>query len=195
MDEPPFTAVLLGRILARARETLNRSPEQVGAVVGVSGRTIRRLEDGEGGRPRRVTLDSLAGFYGLNAEFLANLTSWYELTSDEARLPLLDWSRNAVGEALVEQLDDDLEELAMRAARAGKPQSQVTLPFGIGRTHLAAYLEHGARSAEREEALTLLADYIALDLGRRRLVRGVVSDLRRAQRAEREQAPGAEDPG
>ncbi len=195
MDEPPFTALLLGRILARARETLNRSPEQVGAVVGVSGRTIRRLEEGEGGRPRRVTLDSLAGFYGLNAEFLVNLTNWYELTSDEARQPLLDWSRDAVGEALVEQLDDDLEELAMRAARAGNAQNQVSLPFGIGRSHLAAYLQHGAASAERDEALTLLADYIALDLTRRRLVRGVVSDLRRAQRAEREEATGVEDPG
>src|ERR1700693_3428895 len=61
MSEQP--RAVLGEVLRRAREGLSRSPEQVGALVGISGRTVRRLEVGEADSPRRVTLDALAGFY------------------------------------------------------------------------------------------------------------------------------------
>ena len=43
--------MVLGEVLRRAREGLNRSPEQVGALVGISGRTVRRLEAGMPERP------------------------------------------------------------------------------------------------------------------------------------------------
>ena len=67
---------LLSFVFTEARETLERSPEQVGRTLGMSGRTVRRLEDPEDEqRPRRATLHALAEFYGLDAGFMTTLAS------------------------------------------------------------------------------------------------------------------------
>src|SRR5690348_15241828 len=55
---------LFSLVLTEARLTLDRSPEQVEAAVGVSGRTIRRLEDPASDMsPRGTTLAAVANFY------------------------------------------------------------------------------------------------------------------------------------
>ena len=109
---------VLGEVLRRAREALNRSPEQVGALVGISGRTVRRLEAGDAERPRRVTLEALAGFYGLNPDVIVELA---EVGPEEELLPRL---RRRVEEAIgpgvvaaLEDVEDEEVELAMRLAR------------------------------------------------------------------------------
>ena len=70
---------VLGLVLTEARELLARSPEQVGAATGLSGRTIRRLEAGLSRRPHTTTLEVLAEYYALDAELLHQLVAWSEL--------------------------------------------------------------------------------------------------------------------
>jgi transcriptional regulator with XRE-family HTH domain len=175
---------LLGRVLWRARETLDRSPEQVGSVVGVSGRTIRRLEENTGGRPRRVTIESLAAFYGLNEDFLVELAAGFELCDEEVERTLMESAGHLLGPEVADALAGDFEELAARLSRAAGTTARVAVPMGIGRTHLTAFL-HGAAPHERDEAFELLAGYVALDQTRRRMVRELMFDLRRAQQAAR----------
>src|SRR4051812_25488560 len=75
---------LLGHVLREARETIDRSPEQVAQVAGTSGRTIRRLEEGQyDSRPRAVTLDALSTFYGLRSGFVRELADWGEARDDD----------------------------------------------------------------------------------------------------------------
>src|SRR5579862_10154 len=61
---------VLGHVAREGRLFLGESPEQVGGSIGVSGRTIRRLETAESARrPRDITLRTLASYYGMSPDF------------------------------------------------------------------------------------------------------------------------------
>jgi hypothetical protein len=67
---------LLARVVREGRYLTTESPEQVGAAVGLSGRTVRRIEDVKmDRRPRRLTIETLAHYYSLDAELLMMLTN------------------------------------------------------------------------------------------------------------------------
>lgn len=176
---------ILGEVLRRARESLGRSPEQVGALVGISGRTIRRLEVGTAGRPRRVTLEALAGFYGLNPDVIVDLAD-----SDEDEL--LESLRGRISAALgpgvaeaLKDVEDEAVELAMRLARLSGSQAGGLSPER-GRTQFViSYLRGGGQRSSREqaEAVDAIVDFLALDSARRSVARQLLRDLRAAQEA------------
>lgn len=177
-------STVLGEVLRRARESLGRSPEQVGAVVGIAGRTIRRLEAGESDRPRRVTLETLAGFYGLEADALIGLAdapaepvALLQLLRDEVA------ARTApeVVEAL-EGIDDEPIELAMRWARSPATGSDVVHDERLA--DLIAELRRTSPHDYRATSEALWA-FVALDRARKGLVLALLRDLRSAQHAER----------
>lgn len=185
---------LLGKVLSRARATVGRSPEQVGEQVGVSGRTIRRLEEGTSARPRRTTLQALASYYGLNREFLLALGDWSasRITAADVSDRVRDRAERELGAEVVQALgasrDDDVE-LVMRLARG--PQSglvPLNLP-GSGRMQTALTLLQTLKgpgapwSSERErlEVLTAVGSLIALDKRRRRVVAELIEQLHEAQ--------------
>jgi len=120
---------VLGDVMRRAREALNRSPEQVGALVGISGRTVRRLEVGAAERPRRVTLEALAGFYGLNPDVVV------QLAEPQSETELLERLRGQVEEVLgagvaaaLNDVENEAAELAMRLARLSGARSDDLSP-------------------------------------------------------------------
>lgn len=176
---------MLGEVLRRAREALGRSPEQVGAVTGIAGRTIRRLEAGESDRPRRVTLETLAGFYGLEPDALIGLAD-----APADRMAFLSMLRDQVAshtapevvEAL-EGLDDEPVELAMRWARTPGQRSD----FGVDEERLGERLADLRRASPQDYAMTADAvwAFMALDRTRKSLVLGLLRDLRSAQEGER----------
>lgn len=175
-------ARLLGEVLARAREMVGRSPEQVGDQTGVNGRTIRRLEDGGSRRPRRTTLQALAGFYGLDAEFLTLLAEWSADGAEGGRLEglVLKVARAEIGEAAIAELDEGEEgnllfAVTMRLSRRRSGGSQ------SGGSH------HGGvslPSLEEEEVAGLVELIAGLDRRRRRMVIDLLLELRRGQAAE-----------
>lgn len=183
-DEAPG---VLGEVLRRARQTLNRSPEQVGALVGISGRTVRRLEAGAPDKPRRVTLEALAGFYGLNPDVIV------ELAEAESAPDLLARLREQVAEALgpgvtaaLEDVEDEAVELAMRLARLSGSRADALSP-ARGRTQLViSYLRSGGKHSPRDhvEAVDAFVDFLSLDARRREVARQVLGDLRLAQESE-----------
>src|SRR4051794_37568430 len=125
---------LLGAVLREARETVDRSPEQVGSAAGVSGRTIRRLEEPEPDttRPRRVTLEALASFYGLRTSFVRQLAEWGDAAGEPLAELLRDAAAAALGAEVVEGYatgdDDELTTLAMRMARHSTPRPEAPNP-------------------------------------------------------------------
>jgi len=174
-------ARLLGEVLARAREMVGRSPEQVGDQTGVHGRTIRRLEDGSSRRPRRTTLQALAGFYGLDAEFLARLAEWSAAGAEGEWLHglVIGEARTEIGEAAIAELDEEeqgdlLIAVAMRLSRRGGGS------LSGGSLHGAA----NPASVEEEEIAGLIELLTGLDRRRRRVVVGLLLELRRGQVAE-----------
>lgn len=185
---------LLGEVLLRARETLHRSPEQVGALVGISGRTIRRLEEGEGGHPRRVTLEALAGFYGLNPDVIAELAD-VELAGDDLLGLVRERAAAALGPQVVQALEgveDEPVELAMRLARASTP-SDASSPRRGKTQFVISFLREARGTSPREqtEAVDAFVDFLVLDRARRGLARQLLRDMRQAQDAER----GPDTPG
>jgi transcriptional regulator with XRE-family HTH domain len=184
--------VVLGEVLRRAREGLNRSPEQVGALVGISGRTVRRLESGDADRPRRVTLDALAGFYGLNADAVAEIAE-YELDPPAGSGAFLLHLRERVTELLgpgvaeaLEGVEQESVELAMRLARLSGRRADAFSPDRARAQAVISYLRGAASSSPREhaEAVQAFVDFLALDRGRRALAGHLLHDLRQAQDAE-----------
>lgn len=178
---------VLGEVLRRAREALNRSPEQVGALVGISGRTVRRLEAGDAERPRRVTLEALAGFYGLNPDVIVQLA---EAEPEEELLPRL---RRQVEEAIgagvvaaLEDVEDEEVELAMRLARLSGSRADSLSPERGRAQFVISFLRSAGERAPRDhtEAVEAFVDYLALDPGRRAVARQVLRDLRLAQDSE-----------
>lgn len=178
---------VLGQVLQRARDLLNRSPEQVGAMVGISGRTVRRLEVGEAERPRRVTLEALAGFYGLNPDFIAWLG---EFPADAELLgDLRERVRESLGQGVVDALYGDEQEeaeLAMRLARLGdargvgtsseRGQAQLVISF------LRNAGAHGL--VEHSETVQAFVNFLALSPERQAAARQVLRDMRLAQGEE-----------
>ena len=183
---------LLGRMLQEGREVAGRSPEAVATVTGISGKTIRRLEEGETARPRPVTLDSLAGFYALDAAFLRQLAEWDELAGEELSGGVRELAVARLGPLAPEtaaEADDPLLWLAMRLGTAGasRPREEAN---GSGRGELLWGLP-GTRLADvdartRAQMTALLEDLLALDPRRRELVTELVADMRAAQERGRD---------
>jgi transcriptional regulator with XRE-family HTH domain len=175
-------ARLLGEVLARAREMVGRSPEQVGDQTGVHGRTIRRLEDGDSQRPRRTTLQALAGYYGLDADFLTCLARWSAEGAEDETLRRLvtEEARAEIGDAAIAELDEQEEgdllfAIAMRLARrrgAGTPSV---------RAPVAGAIQVGPEEEEIDSLVQVLA---SLDRRRRRVAAELLFELRRGQVAE-----------
>jgi transcriptional regulator with XRE-family HTH domain len=158
----PSALRVLGQILAQARALVGRSPEQVGAATGLSGKTIRRLEAGLIIRPHTTTLEALANFYALDADVLHQLVLWRDLDEDnllEALRPLDDTAPDTL----------DTAQLAMRSARRG---------FEATRGHV----ERALSDPEIDE---LVENFLALDQRRRTYVRLLVRDLRVASEQTR----------
>jgi transcriptional regulator with XRE-family HTH domain len=173
-------ARLLGEVLARAREMVGRSPEQVGDQTGVNGRTIRRLEDGGSRRPRRTTLQALAGFYGLDAEFLTLLAEWSAEGAEGEWLEglVLGVARREIGEPAIAELDDGEE---------GNLLFAVTMRLSRRRGSLSGGSYHGGvslPSPEEEEVAGIVELIAGLDRRRRRMVIDLLMELRRGQAAE-----------
>lgn len=178
---------VLGEALRRGREAVGRSPEQVGAIVGVAGRTIRRLEAGESERPRRVTLEGLAGFYGFDPRALWELA---DAPGDPPRIleRLRDEVSTRTAPEVVEALegvDDEPVELAMRWLRS-RPAGGNGDDLDGAQEHVVALLNELRKNSAREhgdavEALRMLA---SLDRSRRALALALLKDLRAAQDAE-----------
>lgn len=171
-------ARLLGEVLARAREMVGRSPEQVGDQTGVHGRTIRRLEDGNSRRPRRTTLQALAGFYGLDADFLIRLAGWSADGAEGEMLQrlVIEAARTEIGEPAIAELDEQEEgdllvAVSMRLSRRNR-----------GRSPSGRSLSGGG--IEEEEISSLVAVFTSLDRRRRRVVGEFLLELRRGQAAE-----------
>lgn len=179
----------MGQVLRGARETLgDRSPELVARSAGVSGRTIRRLEDGEyDSRPRALTLDALASFYGLRAGFLRKLGTWTDLPAEEVAPRLHEAAREVLGDEAFEEEDDDLSVLAMRVARATTThrESPWTRKSDVvaGDDAQGLFLEPGGRDAD---AIALMRDFLRLDRRRQRMLLDLVAELRHARDAERD---------
>ena len=185
-QRPP---AVLGEVLRRARDGLNRSPEQVGALVGISGRTVRRLEAGDVDRPRRVTLEALAGFYGLNADVVAEIAEFEPEADEELLLHLRGRVDVVLGPGVTQALEGDEKEsveLAMRLARLGGSRAN-GLSAERGRTQqVIGYLRGSATGSPHEhaEVVDAFADFLALDRQRRSLARQLLRDLRQSQESE-----------
>lgn len=179
---------MLGDVLRRARETLNRSPEQVGSLVGISGRTVRRLEDGESQTPRRVTLEALAGYYGLNPDVIVRLAEAPD--ADALLRDLREQTESLLGAGVTEALREDENEaveLAMRLSRLSGARADGLSPSRGKGQSVMAFLRSSAKRSPREytEAVDAFVDFLALDSGRRTLAQQLLRDLHAAQQAER----------
>jgi transcriptional regulator with XRE-family HTH domain len=152
-----IAGVVLAHIAREGRLFLGESPEQVGGSIGVSGRTIRRLEEAASSRPRDITLRTLATYYGMNPDFF-RWVARQAATGDglEERL------RHRAELAGLQQVDDPLA-LALMLARH-RPAARVT--------------------REQAELEALQSDMALLNGRRRRLVRQFVDELRLAQTEE-----------
>jgi transcriptional regulator with XRE-family HTH domain len=148
----------LAHVLREGRLLLGESPEQVGGSIGISGRTIRRLETAENARPREITLTVLAAYYNLNAEFVRWL----------ARV-------NVDGSELETRLMHQAERASLR------PAESELLPLAL---MLARHRPAQRQSRQAIELENLQADVGLLNERRRRLVRQFVEELRLAQSEE-----------
>ncbi len=180
---------VLGEVLRRARDSLNRSPEQVGALVGISGRTVRRLEAGDADRPRRVTLDALSGFYGLNPDVIAELAEFEPDATEELHRHLRARVAEVIGEGVAQALEGvehEPVELAMRLARLGGSRAASMTPERGRAQSVISYLRGAASISPREhaEAVDAFVDFLALDRSRRALARQLLRDMHQAQDVE-----------
>jgi transcriptional regulator with XRE-family HTH domain len=176
-NPPPPSLRLLGRVLGQARADLGRSPEQVGAMIPISGRTIRRLEAGAG-PPRPVTLEILAEHYGLNAPFLRRLAAQRERSQDLLEADLRAEAATIAGGLAPLDEPGGMLVLAMRLARQGQTQEQMAA-------------RHHARE---DEVAAVVHDFVRLDRPRRELVRAVIRDLVAARRQEQAVQAAGEAP-
>lgn len=175
---------VLGQVLQRARDLLNRSPEQVGAMVGISGRTVRRLEVADAERPRRVTLEALAGFYGLNPDFVVWLGEFP--TDGELLHDLRERVQETLGAGVVEALRGDEQEdveLAMRLARlSGAPGLGGSVERGQAQLVISFLRNAGVHgSAEHAQTVQAFVDFLALNPERQAAARRILRDMRLAQ--------------
>lgn len=149
---------LLAHVLREGRVLLGESPEQVGGSLGISGRTIRRIEAGTSAHPRDITLTTLAGYYGMNPAFIRWLV---RAETDGGELEML---------------------LARQAELAGVHQpADRPLPLAL----MLARHKGTQRTSDRDVELEALhADLSLLNERRRQMVRQLVDELRLAQSEE-----------
>jgi transcriptional regulator with XRE-family HTH domain len=183
---------LLGAVLKSARETVDRSPEQVGNATGISGRTVRRLEEGAqtAMRPRPVTLDALAGFYGLRAKALNDLAELSDCTGQALVERVRDLAEQTLGADAVRDASGDEDEvfvLAMRMARQLPARTEASAePFAMRLTRWAGI----EQAADAEMVGELLEDLLVLDRRRLRLAADLVAELRAAREQELRSSDG-----
>ena len=164
---------LLSFVFTEARETLERSPEQVGRTLGMSGRTVRRLEDPDDEqRPRRTTLRSLAEFYGLDAGFMTTLASveWenYKAAELAQRLAQL------AGDDREPEDTEQLLALALRLAR------------GSGaRVHSSELMALAPGVPGVEDVPRLVDLFVSLDRRRQQLALTLLNELAAARDRDR----------
>jgi transcriptional regulator with XRE-family HTH domain len=176
---------LLAWVLAEARYNLDRSPEQIASLVGLSGRTIRRLEDpNEARRPRATTLRPLATFYGLDLRFIEQLNEWGDLEGADLGVAVREQTATLLKETDAEEVagaPDELRMLALRAARRGGPRRATNTRIEeLFAPEAVQSLERLARSLaadEQDDFIKLLDGFSALDRRRRRLLVALVNDL------------------
>lgn len=148
---------VLAYIAREGRLLLGESPEQVGGSIGLSGRTIRRIEAVESGRPRDITLTTLANYYGMSADFLR----W--IARETTTGPELE------------------SRLRQRAELAGLQAVDEPLALAL---MLARHRPVSHRSRDEAELEALQSEVGLLNDRRRRLVRRLVDELRLAQSEE-----------
>jgi hypothetical protein len=170
---------------------LDLSPEHVAAAVGLSPRTVRRLEDPrEQRRPRMTTLRPLASFYGLEQTFIQELASWHALEGSALRSALRERTADLFDETEATELagaPDELRLLALRAARRPAPRSGAQLGADASRTALVMSLERARRllPMDEQDGLGRLLDCFGqLDRRRRQTLLGLVTDMRGARERE-----------
>jgi transcriptional regulator with XRE-family HTH domain len=175
---PPPSLRLLGQVLAQARADLGRSPEQIGAAIPITGRTIRRIEAGAG-PPRAVTLETLAEYYALNAPFLRRLAAQSDRSQDLLEAELRAEAATVLGGLPPLEEPGGVLVLAMRLARQGQTPDRMA----IARHH-----------AREDEVAAVVHDFVRLDRPRRELVRAVIRDLVVARRQEQGARTAGEPP-
>jgi transcriptional regulator with XRE-family HTH domain len=183
---------LLAWILGEARYTLDRSPEQVASSVGLSARTVRRLEDPhEARRPRAATLRPLATFYGLDPRFIEQLNAWGDLEGAALGAAVRHRTADLPEDLEADELagaPDDLRMLALRAARGPGPGATTSIrmdeSFG---PQIAQVLERLGRSLdadEHDDLVAVLDGFGRLDRRRRRMLVALLQDLRAGRERE-----------
>lgn len=175
---------LLASVLREARFMLDRSPEQIALAVGLSARTVRRLEDpAEPRRPRSMTLKPLANFYGLDLAFLEQLVSWGEMDGSALRTVLRERTFDLMSEAEAADLTDapdELRLLALRVARGtGSPVrgdiSPAALPPGLVQGMQTAL--RAVAPSEHDDLTELVDRFGQLDRRRRKVLLALIADL------------------
>jgi transcriptional regulator with XRE-family HTH domain len=173
---------LLGAVLASGRNTLGLSAEQAAQATSLAGNTVRRLENGDVARPRRVTLDRLAEFYGLRAPALRALANLGRIQGNELRERV----EALAAAAGVESDDSDsdsgplslLDLASTFVRRAGEAEDASFSSWATTR-------HPGLRAEDIEQLRTVMEEMVALDRVRRRLAARVISEMHAAQVAER----------
>ncbi|MFL6143200.1 MAG: helix-turn-helix domain-containing protein [Labedaea sp.] len=183
---------LLAWVLREARQMLDHSPEHVATAVGLSPRTVRRLEDPDEPRqPRAATLRPLTRFLGLDEKFIEELASWGETEGAELRTRLRDRTADLMEDEEPAELagaPDELRLLAMRAARGRGPRQAPAQPaspfFGPNLDELLVRLIRTLDAEEHDELAALLDGYASVDRRRRRMLVDLARDLRAGRERE-----------
>lgn len=157
---------LLASVAREGRYLVGESPEQVGQTVGMSGRTIRRIEDPhDKQRPRRLTVETLAHYYSLDAELLVLLA-----TSDVAP----------------DELDRQVRERALQAGvSAGGGLAQVALAL--------ARVDSKRYTSLPEDEAEFISSFRRLDPLRRRIAAVTLQQLLLAQAEDRRRRESSAD--
>jgi transcriptional regulator with XRE-family HTH domain len=183
---------LLAWILREARYPLDCSPEQIAAAIGISARTVRRLEDPhEARRPRATTLRPIATFYGLDARFVEQLNSWRDLEGAALATAVRDQTAKMLDDSDPEPFagaPDELRVLALRAAHCiGPERTTSTRTEDLFGPEVAQLLESLARSLsadDHNDLIRVLGGFTGLDRRRRRLLVVLLQDLAAARKLE-----------
>ena len=174
---------LLASVLREARYMLDRSPEQIALAVGLSARTVRRLEDpAEARRPRSMTLKPLANFYGLDHAFLEQLVMWGDMEGSALRNALRERTFELLTEAEAGDLEDAPDELRLLALRAARGAGSAGRAISVdGLTHALAQSVQGAvrtlPADEHDDLIELVDRFGQLDRRRRRMLTALAADL------------------
>ena len=154
---------LLALLAREGRYLMSESPEQVGTAVGLSGRTVRRIEDPRiGRRPRRLTIETLCQYYALDSELLVLLAS------SQLEPATLDRLIRERAEAARLASGGPLPQVALALARA--PRDEASLP---------------------EDEQDFIGSFRRLEPPRRRIAAVLVQQLLLAQAEDRRRREGS----